>query len=169
MNYLFIFVAKVIEVTLATLRMVLINKGERRIGALIAFFEVALWVYLVSTVLNDIASDPLKAVFYALGFSVGNFTGSFLEEKLAIGLSEIKIIVKADYGPSIADYLRKQGFAVTVVQGRGKNFDREILYTFVKRKRVREVVEYAKDVHPNLVITVHDTKPLYGGYGLVKK
>lgn len=112
--------------------------------------------------------DPYKAIFYALGFAIGNYSGSLLEEKLGIGLSQVQIIVKADHGVSLAEKLREEGFAVTLVLGEGKNFERYILFMYVKRKRVNLLLDIVKDKQENAVITVMDTKPIYGGHGIRK-
>lgn len=166
--YLLIFFAKVIEVSLMTVRIVLITKGERKIGAIIAFLEVVLWLVIVTNVLDNLMDDPAKAVFYALGFAVGNYMGSLLEQKLGIGLSQVQIIVKAECGIELAQALRNEGYAVTLVLGEGKNFERYILFMYVKRKRVKHLLEIAKNNQNDAVITVMDTKPLHGGFGIRK-
>lgn len=166
--YLLILFAKIIEVSLMTLRIVFITKGERKLGATVAFFEVTLWIFIVTFVLNDLMADPFKAVFYALGFSIGNYIGSLLEEKIGLGLSQVQIIVKQEDGKKLADHLREHGFAVTVVDGEGKNFSRNILFMYVKRKRVNLLLATAKENQENIVITVMETKPLYGGFGIRK-
>lgn len=169
MIYALILFAKIIEVSLATVRTVLITKGERRIGAAIGFFEVMLWIYIASNVLSGIAQDPLKAVFYSLGFALGNYFGSIVEELIGIGLSEIVVIVKDEHGEELADHLRENDFAVTTVEGAGKSNSRHMLFLFVQRKRVKEAVTLIKAKQDNAVITVSETKPLYGGYGLLRK
>ena len=167
--FLLIMLAKIIEVSMATVRTVLITKGERTIGSVIGFFEVILWIYIASNVLNNIGANPWKAIFYSLGFAIGNYVGSMIEEKLAIGLAEIQIIVHEESGKMLTDFIREAGFAVTVVKGEGKNFTREILYVFAPRKKVKDVVDLVKMKEENSVITVSETKPVYGGYGLLKK
>lgn len=167
--YLFIVVAKVVEVSLATIRMVLITKGERKIGAIIAFFEVSLWLVLVSSVLDNIMEDPLKIVAYALGFSCGNYLGSLIEEKIGIGLSEMQVIVKEDKGVKLANMLRDSGYAVTVMHGEGKNFPRQILLMYVPRKRIKKIAARIREVEENAVVTVSDKKALYGGFGMIRK
>lgn len=171
MNILFYFLilfAKIIEVSLMTLRIVFITKGERKIGAMVAFFEVTLWIFIVTFVMKDLMEDPIKAIFYALGFAIGNYLGSLLEEKIGIGLSQVQIIVKKEHGPKLAKELRDESFAVTVVQGEGRNLERNILFMYVKRKRVKLLLDIVKNKQENAVITVMDTKPLYGGYGIRK-
>lgn len=167
--YAFILVAKILEVSLSTIRIVLITKGERLIGAVIGFFEVLLWVFVASSVIKDIATDPFKGVVYALGFGIGNYVGSWIEEKIGLGLSEVQVIVKEEHGNELAEKLRLENYAVTLIRGEGKNFDRYILLMFVARKKVPEVIRQIRTVQDNAVITVSDTKPIYGGYGILKK
>lgn len=169
MLYLMILILKTIEVSMATLRIVLITKDERLKGAIIGFVEVILWVILVSTVLTNITEDPFKVVIYALGFAVGNYVGSLIENMLAIGTTNIEAIVKKEHGKQLSILLRKMGLAVTSVDAYGMNSAREILYLHVPRKKVRETVTLIKSFQHNVVITVNDIKPIYGGYKLIRK
>lgn len=167
--YVMILVLKTIEVSMATLRMVLITKDERVKGAIIGFFEVILWVILVSTVLTNITQDPLKVVVYALGFATGNFAGSLLENHLAIGTTNIEAIVLKEHGKQLSQLLRTIGLAVTAVDAYGMNSKREILILRVKRKKVKETVKLIKSFQHNVVITINDIKPIYGGYNILRK
>lgn len=167
--YGFILVFKVIEVSLATLRIVLITKDERIIGAVIGFFEVMLWVILVSTVLSNITEDPIKVVIYALGFAVGNYVGSKFENYLAIGSSNVEAIVLKQHGKQLSKDLRAHGYAVTAVDAKGMNSDREILYIHLPRKEVKRAVSIIKALQHNVVITINDIKPIYGGYKTLRR
>lgn len=167
--YLLILVVKIFEVTLATTRIVLITKGEKLKGAIIGFFEVIIWLLLVSTVLKDITEDPIKILIYALGFALGNYVGSSFEEKLGVGTVRFEVIVKEKDGQELVKLLRDNGFAVTVLTGEGMNFTRNVLIMHVKRKRTNEVVALIKTLQDNVVITINEIKPIYGGYGSVKK
>ncbi|MBS7525709.1 DUF2179 domain-containing protein [Fusibacter paucivorans] len=169
MIYLFIVMFKIVEVSISTVRIVLITKGERKIGAFIAFFEVSLWVILVSTVLNNIAENPLKIIAYALGFAIGNFLGSVLEERIGIGMSEMTVIVREEHGLPLATQLREKGYAVTLIHGEGKSHPRFVLMMYVPRKKVKGCVELIKETQENAVITVSDKKPIYGGFGMIRK
>ncbi|MGX8797477.1 DUF2179 domain-containing protein [Fusibacter sp. JL298sf-3] len=169
MIYLFIVFAKIVEVSLATIRMVLITKGERKIGAFIAFFEVTLWVLLVSSVLDNIMGDPLRIFAYALGFAVGNYMGSLIEEKIGIGLSEMQIIAAESSGKKLAGLLRDKGYAVTVIYGEGRQCKRNVLLMYVPRKKIKTLSNIVKDADNSAVITVSDKKSVYGGFGMLKK
>lgn len=167
--YFVIFLLKVIEVSIGTTRIVLITRGERLLGACLGFIEVVIWIFIVSTVLQDISSDPIKAVVYSIGFAVGNFVGSLLEEKLAIGNVRVEAIVMDNQGEYIANEIRNEGYAVTVLTGKGMSFDRKVLLMNIKRKDYSHVVEMIKSVQENVVITINDIKPVYGGHGILKK
>lgn len=167
--YLVILVVKVFEVSLATLRIVLITKDERVKGAFIGFFEVIIWVIVVSTVLTDITEDPFKVVVYAFGFAIGNFVGSKLENMFAIGDANVEVITHKLDGKKMAKHLRANGLAVTSVNAYGMNDKREILFMHVPRKRIKQTVELVRGFEQDVVITVHDIKPIYGGYRLLRK
>lgn len=167
--YLVILVLKIIEVSMATLRIVLITKDERVKGAIIAFFEVILWVILVSTVLTNITKDPVKVLVYALGFSIGNFLGSKLENYLAIGTTNIEVITHKADGKLVSKKLRNEGYAVTEVLACGMNDKRVILYLHVPRKKVKPTVSLIQKMKSDVVITIHDIKPVYGGYKTLRK
>ncbi len=167
--YLIIIMVKTFEVTMATLRIKLITKGEQLQGAIVGFFEVIIWVALVSTVLKDITSDPLKVLAYAIGFALGNFYGIAVENRLGLGTIKVEVIVKKEDGESLAKALRENGHAVTVIDGKGMNFDRSVLIIIVRRRKTSTLIKEIKELQENSFITLTDTKPIYGGYGTIKK
>jgi len=167
--YAAILVAKIIEISIGTTRIVLITRGERLLGAVLGFFEVMIWVVLVSTVLKDITSDPIKVVIYALGFALGNYFGSMVEQKLGIGNVRIEAIVKEVHGQDLAKRIRDKGYAATAIEGEGKDFARTVLIMNISRKNHHKVVDMIKSMQYNVVITVTDIKPAFGGYGLLRK
>lgn len=162
--YLFIFFGKITEVTLATLRYILINRGERKKGSLIAFFEVSLWLFVAGTVLAGFTEDFIKAILYCVAFALGNFFGSYLESKLALGLSTIQVICDCDNHEQIANTLRQHKLAVTSVDGQGREGDKKILFIHLKRSRIPQAVNLLNQINKNLVITVTDLRVVRGGY-----
>lgn len=167
--YIFILIAKTIEVSMGTTRIVLITRGERLYGAILGFFEVILWVVLVSTVLTNVTEDPIKVVVYALGFATGNYVGSLFEQRLGIGNVRIEVIVMDEHGDELVEKIRTNGFGVTVIEAKGMQSNRQVLLMNIKRKNYSKVVEMIKEFQGNSVITINDIKPIYGGYGLIKK
>lgn len=167
--YFLIFIVKIFEVAISTLRMVIVTKGERAKGAFIAFFEVSIWVLLAATVLTNITEDPFKIVVYAAAFSIGNFSGSKMEEKLALGTVKIEAIVKKIHGRTLTRALRETGLAVTSVDAYGRDDLKEIIYMHVPRKRIKQTLNLVRSFQSDVVITVTDIRPVYGGYGLIRK
>jgi len=163
--YLLIFAGKNIEVTFATVRMVLINRGEKLKGSVVAFFEVLLWLTVTGTVLVGFREDLVRALVFALAFASGNYLGSWLESKLAFGLCSIQVITpKSKKASELTKILRDNEFAVTVLDGEGKERKRSIMLLHLKRKRIPNAVSIIKDNLSNAMITINDTKVIRGGY-----
>ena len=163
--YFIIFFGKILEVTVSTIRMVLINRGERVKGTMVAFFDSVLWLLITGTVLDGFQDDPMRMVVFALAFAVGNYMGSWFEDKLAFGLSSVQVIVpEGPQSVELADSLRKDNFAVTVVKGTGRNGNRDIHILHLKRKRIAEAVTLVNTMLPGAVVVVNDSKIISGGY-----
>jgi len=160
-----IFVLKIVEVSIATTRIILITKGERKVGAVIALAEISLWLFLVATVVTKVQDNIVYAVVYALGFAVGQFVGSLIEDKVAIGTVRVEAIILREHEAELSLYLRSKGYAVTVVEATGKDFPRSILLFYVARKNVNKLTNEIKEHQHNVVLIADDIKPLYGGYG----
>lgn len=168
--YLLIFFGKIIEVAVATVRMVLINRGEKVKGSIIAFLEVLIWLMVTGTVLVGFREDIIRCFVFAAAFALGNYVGSWVESKLAFGLCSIQVIVSQDnvvYGndaQNLANLLRSQDFAVTMLEGEGKMGKRDILMLHLRRKRIPKAVDIIKKNLKSAMITVNDVKILGGGY-----
>ena len=162
--YVLIFIAKMVEVSMATVRNVLNNRGEKLKGAAIGFFEVLIWLMVVSNVLDTITHDPFKVVVYCLAFSAGNYLGITIENKLAIGTSNIMAIIPEDKREDLTKALRERGFGVTVVEGQGMEQTVDMLMIYLKRKCVPEAVELIRQYSPNAMITVNDVRQLRNGF-----
>ena len=163
--YIIIFCAKIIEVSISTVRLVFINKGERVKGAILGFAEIMIWLIVVSSVLNNISEDPMKMFVYAAAFSLGNYVGVTIESKIAVGLASIQVVVGQKSGEVLADALREQGYGVTIIDGKGKNESiKNLLFIQLKRKKIPEAVKLIKQHNPEAYITVNDIKSMMGGY-----
>jgi len=163
--YLFIFFGKIIEVAVSTVRLVLINRGERVKGAVAGFFEISLWIVVTGTVLVGFQEDLIRCVIFALAFALGNYVGSWLEGKLAFGLCSIQVIVNKDEcADCVVQELRDNGFGVTMMEGEGKAGKREILLLHLKRKRIPAAISLIKSRLENAVITVNDVRVINGGF-----
>jgi len=162
--YIAIFCAKLIEVSVATLRTVLNNRGQKRLAACIGFFEVMIWVVVASNVLNNITEDPIKVLVYCFAFSMGNFIGVTLEEKLALGMSVVEVLAKQDIAQNLADALREKGYGVTTIESSGKETKMVILKLFIKRKQIPDATQIIRDAGADVIFSVSDVKKVTGGF-----
>ena len=128
--------------------------------------EVTLWLIIAGNVLSNYQSDPWKMVAYALAYSLGNYAGSWLEERLAFGLCSIQcVVMEAETADKIGDALRAHGFGLSEMKVQGRDdTDRYMLMSTLRRKLAPEAMDIIGSVAPNAVITVSDVKSLRGGY-----
>ena len=163
--YIIIFIAKTIEVSIATIRLVYVNKGERVKGAILGFFEILIWLLVVSSVLNNIADDPFKIIAYAAGFSLGNYLGVSIESKIAVGLASIQVVVDKNTGDVLANILRDNEFGVTIIDGKGKDDNQKnLLFIQLKRRKIPVAIKLIKETDPSAYISVNDVKSIVGGF-----
>ncbi len=157
-----------IEVSVEVVRIILITRGQKLIGSLLSFFEILLWLFLVTTVLIGISNDPIKALVYAAGFAGGQFIGTVIENKIALGNVRVEANVIRDHVNSLVAILRGKGYAITTIEAQGMFLPRSILLFYIPRKRLNLLVKELKTYQENVVITVDDVKLIYGGYRKLK-
>lgn len=167
--YATIFFGKILEVSIMTIRMVLITKGEKKVGTFLAFFEVLIWIILASKVLGNLSKDPISGLIYALGFTAGNYLGSTLENIFGIGTTQMQIIVSREKADEMCDVIYNKGFAYTRVEGKGHVMERSIIYTLLPRNAVKKVLKDLRQVSEDAMMSTHEIKPITGGYGLNRK
>nr|WP_255528426.1 DUF5698 domain-containing protein [Sphaerochaeta sp. S2] len=152
---LMIFLARVVDVSLGTLRHALVIRGKRALTFIIAFVESIIWVFAVSRVINDL-SDPLMAIAFAFGFAAGTFMGITLESILKIGDQVVKVFTQK--GSAVAQLLREQGFRVTEFQGNGRDGTIYLLFVQVPRKSVKQVMKLTRSIDSTCYLVVEDIK-----------
>ena len=163
--YLFIFFGKILEVSFGTLRIVLINRGERTVGSMIAILEISLWLIVASSVLVGFKTDFLKGIVYALAFACGNYIGSWLDELLAFGLSSMQVVLPDLESAKEAEAcLRAKGFGITTLDVHGRDDDRSMLIMTMQRKRLPQAIAILEEHCNGAVVTVSDIKTQRGGY-----
>ncbi|HZJ88289.1 MAG TPA: DUF5698 domain-containing protein [Sphaerochaeta sp.] len=150
-----IFVARVFDVSLATLRHAMIIRGKRVFSFWIAFFESLIWVFAVSKVLSDL-SAPVTAFAFALGFATGTFVGITLEGKLKIGDQVVKVFTSQ--GSAVATTLREENFRVTEFSGQGRDGAVALLYVQVRRRDAQQVLSLARSIDPSCYLVVEDIR-----------
>jgi uncharacterized protein YebE (UPF0316 family) len=153
---LLIFLARVTDVTLGTLRIIFVSRGKRGLAPILGFFEVLIWVIAIGQLVQNLSSIT-SYLGYAAGFAAGNYVGMLIEERLAIGTLVVRTIVPGN-GQELIKTLHAAGFGVTGVDGCGATGPVKLIYTIVKRKHLQEVEETIHSVHPKAFLTVEDVR-----------
>ena len=149
-----VFFAETLVLTLATLRTITIARGKKLPAAVLGFFEVSIWLFAVGQVMQNLSNLGCAAAF-AAGFSLGNFLGVLIEQKLAIGNLYVQITTKRDASLLIEE-LRTAGYGVTKVDGRGATGPVELVITIVQRKELAKVTTIIQNFDSNAFYAVHD-------------
>jgi len=160
--YIMIFLAKLLEVAIATVRLVLTARGNRIVASLLATVEITIWIIVTSTVLLGITEDPLRAVAYGLAFVIGIYLGIMIEDKLALGLSQIEIISDYEEAKKITSVLRGRGYGVTTFECEGLDGKKMSINMKVHRKDVPVTIKLLREFD-QLFVTITDIKKLSMG------
>ena len=162
MIYAFIFLGKLFEVAISTIRVVLTARGNRVVASLLGAVEIAIWIVVTSTVLLGISEDPLRAVAFGLAFAIGIYMGITIEDKLALGLSHIEIIAEFYLAKRIAREFREQGFGVTTYDCEGLEGRKLSVGIKIHRRDVPCAIELLRN-YENLFVTITDIMKLSMG------
>lgn len=160
---LLIFFARIIEVSMGTLRIILINKGYRKPGVVLAFFEVLMWIFVASQVIAGINEEPIKAIVYSFGFASGVYVGSRIENYLAFGKVLIQVITDTRMGTIITDVMRADGLGVTTIKGTGKDAEKTVIMIYANRKGKDMIVKKIHEIDEHAMIVTNEVSTM-GGY-----
>jgi uncharacterized protein YebE (UPF0316 family) len=158
-----IFLSKIIEVAIATLRQILVNRGYRREGTMLSFIEILLWTFVASRVIMGIAEAPIKGIVYSIGFSIGVYVGSRIEGYIAMGRVMVQSIVSRESADAITDSLREKGYGVTTVEAQGRDSQKTVLMIFAKGRGKEEIIEKIQSLDASAMIITNDVTALHGG------
>lgn len=159
-----IFAARIVDVSLGTLRTVFFVKGKTIEPFIIAFFEVLVWYAVARTALNTTGNTLLIAISYAGGYATGTYLGSLLSNKLIKGYVGVQIVIK-DKSAKLIEILRKKGYAVSVIELKndydGKNKD--MLYIQANKRDLKELTNIVKKFDKEAFLVVNETKMIQNG------
>ena len=142
-----IFIARIVDVSLGTLRTISIIQGRTWVAFWLGFGEIIIWLSVISTVILQVREIPVLAFFYAFGFASGNLVGIRIEKWLAFGHIVIRVISTKHY-MAMADTIRQAGFAVTTFRGEGRSGPVMELCIVCRRKHLRQVIGIVQAIEP---------------------
>lgn len=153
---LFIFLARIVDVTIGTIRIVMVSKGQKLWAPILGFFEVLIWLIAMTKIFENL-DNWVCYITYAAGFATGNLIGLTLEEKLAIGIVKIQIITRAEASILIKK-LKDAGYGITHQDAQGANQNVSIIYSIIKRTDLPTVVKIINTYNPNAFYSIEDVK-----------
>jgi uncharacterized protein YebE (UPF0316 family) len=156
-----IFFLRLTDVSMATVRTLLIHRGRAWVPV-IGFFEMCVWVVAVGATVTNLTSVAHLLAF-AGGFAAGNWLGIRIEERMALGLAILRVFVK-EAGNEVASFLRAAGFGVTVTEGQGKDGPVYILHLAIFRREVPRVTELLEVECPDAFVVVEEPRTVQRGF-----
>lgn len=156
-----IFLLRLVDMCLDTLRMLFVVRGQRVIVWILGVTTSIIYVVAISNVLTG-AKHPFTILCYGVGYATGNVLGMRIEERLAIGYRQVNVVSQTK-GKEIAKALRDQGYGVTELIGQGMNGSVDVVSTSVKRKHTKDVRKIIHKIDENAFITEDDFRPVNAG------
>jgi len=159
---LLIFSLRIIDVSLYTMRIMMVMRGRKVLAWIFAICQALVYVNAVASVITDIGNWT-KVVGYAAGFATGNVVGMLIEQRLAIGFSHLRI-VSTGFGIEIAEELRYAGFGVTEISGQGKDGMVEMISCSVQRRKTNQALTIVDRIDQDAYVTVENIRSISKGF-----
>ena len=162
LNAALIFALRITDMSIDTLRVLFVVRGQKRVAWILGFFQSAIFVIAITRVLADL-DNPLVVLGYAAGFATGNVLGIMIEERLAVGHIQLQIVSRRR-GAAVARALRQSGYGVTEISARGRDGTVKLLTASVHRKDASRARQIVHRVDEDAFITSEDVRPVRRGF-----
>jgi uncharacterized protein YebE (UPF0316 family) len=151
-----IFCMRVCDVSISTVRIILVMRGKRKHAAVLGFFEVLVWLLAITLIIQNLKNLACY-LGYAGGYAAGVYVGMHIENKMALGMQIVRIITRRDASSLIA-YLKAEGYGVTTLDGQGAMGPVKVIFTIIKRKDVEHLFEGIRRFNPQAMVSVEDVR-----------
>jgi uncharacterized protein YebE (UPF0316 family) len=152
-----IFFGRICDVTLGTLRIIFVSKGERTKAPIVGFFEVFIWIVIISQIISR-ANDVVSYLAYAGGYAAGNYVGIWVENKIAFGFQIFRIFATRNRGAELVRLLNQNGFGSTLIHGEGAVSQVEIVEAAVSRKTAQTIIALLSEFDPEVFYYIEDIR-----------
>lgn len=151
-----IFLARILDVSIGTIRIILVARDMRAVASIMGFFEVLIWLLAISQIMQNLTSWE-NYLAYAAGFAMGTWVGMTIERKLAIGTQLVRVIV-AEKADDLLERLILQGYQVTHILAQGGFGPVTVIFLIVRRAELQKVITTIKNFDPNAFYTIEDVR-----------
>jgi uncharacterized protein YebE (UPF0316 family) len=164
---LLIFIARVTDVSLGTVRVIFVARGLKYLAPVVGFFEIIIWLLAIGQIMQNL-TNPACYIAYAGGFAMGNFIGIWIAEKLSLGVVLIRVITSKDASKLIKN-LKSAEYGVTSVDAQGSAGKVQVVFSIVRRREVPSVVNFIKQFNPKAFYTIEEVGFVEEGIFPVRK
>jgi len=149
-----IFIARILDVSLGTVRVIFISRGLKYLAPLVGFFEIMIWLLAIGQVMKNL-NNVACFIAYGGGFAMGNFVGMCIAEKLSLGVVLIRILTSQDVS-GLLDLFRTDNYRFTSIDGQGAFGPVKVIFTIVPRREVESVVNLVKKFNPQAFYSIEE-------------
>ena len=153
---LLIFTARVLDMTLDTIRIIFVSRGRKFLATFFGFFEIIIWLFAIGQIMQNLTNITYYLA-YAGGFATGVFVGISIEEKIAMGTVVVKVITKKE-AVELVEYLKLEGYGVTSFDGQGATGQVKLIYTITRRKDIDKVVGMITRFNPKAFFSIEEVR-----------
>ena len=164
---LLIFVARILDVSLGTVRIIFVSRGLKYLAPLVGFFEVIIWLLAIRVIIQNL-NNVACYIAYGAGFAMGTFIGLQIEKKIAIGNSLIRVITKKD-ATELIEHLREKDYGVTSIDAQGVKGKVHVIYIIIRRHDIVNVAGIISEFNPQAFYTIEDIRLVSRGIFPLKK
>ncbi|MCJ7801030.1 MAG: DUF2179 domain-containing protein [Candidatus Marinimicrobia bacterium] len=156
-----IFIARILDVSIGTIRIIFVSRGMKLWSTVLGFFEVLIWISVIGQVLQNL-TNPLTYIAYAAGFATGNYVGIIIEQKISIGKVILRLITSKDI-TSLITFLKSKKLRYTVLDGTGTMGDVNVLFTIIERKKLPLLIHSVNKLNPTAFYSIEDVRQVKEG------
>ncbi len=153
---LLICLSRIIDVSLGTLRIILVSKGAKILAPVLGFFEVLIWLIAIGQVMQNL-TNVFNYIAYALGFALGNYVGIIMDHKIALGMVVLRIITRHE-ATELIDFFKKSDYGITILEANDGYERVSVLFTIIKRANLPVIVQNIKKYNPGAFYSVEDVR-----------
>ena len=153
---LLIFIARLGDVSLNTLRVMFVLNGKKNIAPILGFFEALIWLLAIGQIIQNI-DNPVSYLAYAGGFAAGTYMGMSIEERLALGRVLVRVITVEPI-PELIDFMKDRNYRFTNVGAEGRYGKVNLLFTVMKRDLLKEFIGKVKACNDKAFYTIESVK-----------
>ncbi len=151
-----IFVARMLDVSLGTVRIIFVSRGLKFLAPLVGFFEVIIWLLAIRVIIQNL-NNVACYIAYGAGFAMGTFIGLQIEKKIAIGNSLVRIITQKD-ATELIEHLREKDYGVTSINAQGVKGKVHVIYVIIRRHDIVNVAGIISEFNPQAFYTIEDIR-----------